>query len=156
MPNYLITCIHLLAGITLIGGLAFVLLVLKPALRGVTPESQRVDILCRAGRRFRTLTWVSVITLILTGAYSMLNESASGRFETTWGVVLLVKLFVFAIAFGLLLIHDFILDPYASFSTSTSNNPRASSKPERAGLIQQAIFVLTLGVLLIASYLTTI
>lgn len=156
MPNYLITWIHLLAVITLIGGLAFVQLVLRPALQGLTPESQRGDMLCRAGRRFRTLAWVSVITLILTGAYSMLNESVSGRFETTWGVVLLVKLFVFAIAFGLLLIHDFILDPYASSSASASKQPYTSSKPDRAGLIQQAILVLTLLVLFIASYLTTI
>ncbi len=156
MPDYLLSWIHLLAVITFIGGLIFTQLVLKPALQALTPTSQQAEVLRRTGRRFRTLAWVSLITLILTGAYSMLNESGAGRIETTWGVVLMLKLFVFAITFGLIIIHDFILDPYASSSGPTG---KTSVQPHNIGwitFIQQAILFLTLAILLIASYLKSI
>lgn len=156
MPDYLLSGIHLLAVITLIGGLIFTQLVLKPALQSLTPTSQQAEVLRRTGRRFRTLAWVSLITLILTGAYSMLNESGSGRIETTWGVILMLKLFVFAITFGLIIVHDFIMDPYAAPSSSTG---KTAAQPHNTGwitLTQQAILVLTLTILLIASYLKSI
>lgn len=156
MPDFVIIWIHLVAVIALVGGLVFVRLVLRPALHGLAPESQQVEVLCRVGRRFRTLTWVSLILLIVTGAYFMLNESGSSRIETTWGVVLMVKLFVFAITFGLLLIHDFILDPYGSAPKSSSQLSNSSLCSIRTSLIQHAILLLTLGILFIACYLKSV
>ena len=145
MPDYLITWIHLAAAIVLIGGLIFSQFVLAPAAR---------EVVRLAGRRFRTVAWVSLIILILTGAYQMLNESGSARIETAWGVVLMLKLFLFAIAFGLLLIHDFIIDPYAPSSRDSA--PSASPPSARADTLQKAVIVFTLVVLLVASYLSKI
>ena len=147
MPDYLLTWIHLAAAIVLIGGLIFSQFVLTPAARNTAADSKSREIVRLAGRRFRTIAWVSLIILILTGAYQMLNESGSARIETAWGVVLMLKLFLFAIAFGLLLIHDFIIDPYTP--------PPASSPtgPARADTLQKAVIVMTLAVLLVASYL---
>ncbi len=156
MPDYLITWIHLAAAIALIGGLIFSQFVLAPAARHVTSDSKAREVVRLAGRRFRTLAWVSLIILILTGAYQMLSESGSARIETTWGVVLMLKLFLFVIAFGLLLIHDFIIDPYASSSKDAS--PASGSPPvsARADTLQKAAIVMTLAVLLVASYLAKI
>lgn len=156
MPDYLITWIHLVAAITLIGGLMFSQLVLTPVARKTPSDLRAGEVLRLAGRRFRTIAWVSLIILILTGAYQMLNESGSARIETVWGVVLMLKLLLFAIAFGLLLIHDFILDPYA---LSSQNIPLPASSPivpARADILQKAVIVLTLAVLLVASYLAKI
>lgn len=155
MPLYVITWLHLVAAIMLIGGLMFLHWVLKPALGKLGQPSQGFEVLRLAGRKFRTLAWVSLITLILTGAYQMLNESGSVRIETTWGVVLMVKLFVFAIAFGLFLIHDFILDPFSSVSNKADKADIDHRSSTQATLIQQAILVLTLAILFIASYLTS-
>lgn len=154
MPDYLITWIHLLAAIVLIGGLIFSQFVLNPSARQEPSDQKSKEVVRLAGRRFRTIAWVCLITLILTGAYQMLNESGSARIETTWGVVLMLKLFLFVIAFGLILIHDFIIDPYAPSSTkaATSSTPVSSS---RADNLQKAIILMTLAVLLVASYLTS-
>ncbi len=156
MPDYLITWIHLVAAITLIGGLLFSQVVLTPVVRKTPSDSKSREIIRLAGRRFRTIAWVSLIILILTGAYQMLNESGSARIETAWGVVLMLKLFLFAIAFGLLLIHDFILDPYALSSQNTPLPASSPIVPARADILQKGVIVLTLAVLLVASYLAKI
>ncbi|MDT7042710.1 DUF2269 family protein [Candidatus Nitronereus thalassa] len=155
MPDYLITWIHLIAATTLIGGLVFVQFVLNPSAHQNPPDPKTKEMVRLAGRRFRTLAWVCLITLILTGSYQMLNESGSARIETEWGVVLMLKLFLFVIAFGLILIHDFILDPHTPPQKKTINPP-AFIPYSRADNLQKAIILMTLAVLLVASYLTTI
>lgn len=156
MPDYLITWLHLAAAIALIGGLLFSQFVLAPAARDTATDSRSREVVRLAGRRFRTIAWVSLIILILTGAYQMLNESGSARIETFWGVVLMLKLFLFAIAFGLLLIHDFIIDPYAPSSQDTPSSASSPTVPARADILQKAVIVMTLAVLLVASYLSQI
>ena len=156
MPDYLITWLHLAAAIALIGGLLFSQFVLTPAARNVASDSKSREIVRLAGRRFRTVAWVSLIILILTGASQMLNESGAARIETAWGVILMLKLFLFVIAFGLLLIHDFIIDPYAPSSQDAQPSALRSTVPARADILQKAAIVVTLAVLLVASYLTEI
>ena len=156
MPDYLITWIHLAAAITLIGGLLFSQLVLTPVVRKTPSDSRAREIVRQSGRRFRTIAWVSLIILILTGAYQMLNESGAARIETIWGVVLMLKLFLFVIAFGLLLIHDFIIDPYALPSKDASPASASPTVSPRADTLQKAAIVMTLAVLLVASYLAEI
>jgi len=155
MPDYLITWIHLIAATTLMGGLIFTQFVLNPSAQQETSDPKAKEIIRLAGRRFRTIAWVCLITLILTGAYQMLNESGSARIETVWGVVLMLKLFLFVIAFGLLLIHDFIIDPHAPPQKQTLH-PVSPVPSSRADNLQKAIILMTLAVLLVASYLTTI
>ena len=154
MPDYLITWIHLAAAIALIGGLMFSQFVLTPVARNTPSDSKAREVVRLSGRRFRTIAWVSLIILILTGAYQMLNESGAARIETTWGVVLMLKLFLFIIAFGLLLIHDFIIDPYAPSSQDASPPASSPTIPARADTLQKAVIVMTLAVLLVASYLS--
>ena len=154
MPDYLITWLHLAAAITLIGGLLFSQLVLTPVARKAPSDLKAGEVLRLSGRRFRTIAWVSLIILILTGAYQMLNESGAARIETTWGVVLMLKLLLFVIAFGLLLIHDFIIDPYALPSKDASPASASPTVSARADTLQKAVIAMTLAVLLVASYLS--
>jgi len=154
MPAYWLTWLHLVAALTLVGGLVFIQFVVKPALQGMKQDGEQADVLRRIGRRFRTLAWVSLITLILTGSNQMLNESGSARIETEWGVILMLKLLVFAIAFGLLLIHDFILDPYAPIQQSGKTRQDLSPYSNKVTLLHNTILMLTFVVLFIAAYLT--
>ena len=156
MPDYLITWLHLAAAVTLIGGLLFSQLVLTPVARKAPSDMKAGAVLRLSGRRFRTIAWVSLIILILTGAYQMLNESGAARIETTWGVVLMLTLLLFAIAFGLLLIHDFIIDPYAPSSQDASPSASSPTVSARADTLQKAVIAITLAVLLVASYLSQI
>ena len=154
MPDYLITWIHLIAAMTLVGGLVFAQFVLNPVAQKESLDQKSKEIIRLAARRFRTIAWVCLITLILTGAYQMLNESGSARIETNWGVVLMFKLLLFAIAFGLILIHDFIIDPHAPPSKNIANPPSLPSF-SLADNLQKSIIFMTLAVLLVASYLAT-
>jgi len=157
MTPFLVMWVHLIAVVTWIGGLLFVPLVLKPALQGLTPESQKAQVLRRVGLRFRTIAWVSLITLILTGAFNMLYEGGSARLESTWGAILMLKLLFVAIAVGLTLVHDFILDPYAISPDNTlqraAPGPVVPSRQTAATRVEQLILALSLLILLIASYL---
>ncbi len=155
MPDYFITWIHLIAAVTLMGGLVFSQFVLNPAAQQDQSDKKSKEVVRLAGRRFRTIAWVCLITLILTGSYQMLNESGSARIETTWGVVLMLKIFLFVITFGLILIHDFIIDPYAPPLKKTTN-PSSPASSSHADNLQKAIILMTFAVLLVASYLTTI
>ena len=154
MLNYLITWIHLIAVVILIGGLIFFQLVLTPVVRNKASDPTAQEVIRLSGQRFRTIAWASLITLILTGAYQLLNESGLARIETVWGVVLMLKLFLFGIAFGLILIHDFIMDPYAPASKPSLNVPASVPASSRANTVQKTILVLTLAILLVASYLS--
>ena len=156
MPIYVIIWIHLIAAVALIGGLIFFNFVLKPALQVKQREREGNEILQNVGRRFRTVTWICLITLILTGAYNMLYEGGSERIETTWGVILMLKLFLFAITFGLILIHDFILDPFSFSSGNPGTSNDVSPYAQQGSLLQHAILLFSLVILLIASYLATI
>ena len=153
MPIFLLMWIHLIAVVTWIGGLLFIPLVLRPALQGLPADSQKAEILRRVGLRFRTIGWVSLITLILTGAFNMLHEGGSARIESMWGAVLMLKLFVVAVAVGLTLVHDFILDPYAPSPGRAPGAPAIPTSTRSVAWVEHAILALSLCILLIAAYL---
>ena len=155
MPLYLITWIHLTAGAVLIGGLLFFTVILKPGMERKNPDGQKDELFKKLGRRFRTVTWICLITLILSGSYTMLYEGGSARIETNWGVFLMLKLFIFAVTFGLVLIHDFVLDPFGSHAQSPNNPSRQIQSARKATFLQHSILLLSLVILLIASYLTS-
>jgi len=154
VPTYLVIWIHLLAVVTWIGGQIFLVLVAWPVLQHEGPPAMAVpDTLRRLGRRFRTVTWVSVIALVITGAFNILNEGGSARIESAWGGVLMLKLFLVALVVGLTLVHDFILDPYAIPSHGAAGGTRPASGSGTARGLQIAILVLNLSILLVAAYL---
>jgi uncharacterized membrane protein len=145
--------IHLLAVVTWIGGQIFLVLIARPVLeQGASPTTAAPDSLRRIGRRFRTVTWVSVITLVMTGAFNILNEGGSARIESAWGGILMLKLLLVALVVGLTLVHDFILDPYAAAPRAAGGTDSASGS-STAHRLQIAILSLSLSILLIAAYL---
>lgn len=146
--------IHLLAVITWIGGQIFLVLIARPVLQQEGSSTVAApDSLRRLGRRFRTVTWVSIITLVITGAFNILNEGGSARIESAWGGVLMLKLFLVVLVVGLTLVHDFILDPYAIPSHGAAGGTRPASESGAARGLQIAILVLSLLILLVAAYL---
>ena len=158
MPAYLVTWIHLLAAMTFLGGWMFVLLALRPSLtegRSKTPSPDGLEMVKKIGNRFKTVGWVSLFTLILTGASQLLDESGSARIESGWGLVMMLKLFVFAIVGGLIFIHDLILDPYGGSGKKKGDDSASLLFSPKVLWVQRGILTLTLGVLLIASYLTS-
>ena len=158
MSAYVVTWIHLVAAMTFLGGWMFVLFAVRPSLtegKAKTPSPDGLEMIKRIGNRFRTVGWVCLVTLILTGASQLLDESGSARIESGWGLVMMLKLFVFAIVGGLIFVHDLILDPYSKAGKKKGEDSSTLLFSAKVVWVQRSILVLTLGVLLIAAYLTS-
>ena len=159
MPAYVVTWVHLLAVITFIGGWMFVQFVVRPSVtgsKGNLPSLETLEIVKKLGQRFKTVGWVSLITLIFTGASQLLDESGSARIETSWGLIMMLKLFVFAIVGGLIFVHDLILDPYGTPSKGKKENSQPLMFSGKVVWVQRTIVMLSLVVLGIAVYLSSL
>jgi len=159
MPAYVVTWIHLLAAITFIGGWMFVQLVVRPSLtegKAKVPSMEALEMAKKFGQRFKMVGWVSLMALVFTGASQLLDESGSARIETGWGLIMMLKLFVFAIVGGLIFVHDLILDPYGVSAKSKKTEMEPFLFSGKVVWVQRAILSLSLAVLFIAAYLTSI
>ena len=159
MPAYVVTWIHLLAAITFIGGWMFVQLVVRPSLtegKARVPSMEALEMVKKVGQRFKMVGWVSLMALVFTGASQLLDESGSARIETSWGLIMMLKLFVFAIVGGLIFVHDLILDPYGVSAKSKKTETEPLLFSGKVVWVQRAILSLSLAVLFIAAYLTSI
>ena len=91
MDEYMTTLriIHVLAAIVWVGGTAFMVLFLQPALRTVAPEVQRPVMLATGPRAVAGLVASAAIVLI-TGILMVLEVLGTGEldrlFNTKWGV----------------------------------------------------------------------
>ena len=141
----LILWIHLIAAIAWIGGTLFLWLVLRPALKRLLSPSQGFDILNDVSGRFRTVRWISLVTLLVTGLVNLLYEGGSARLESDWGAGLMVKLLFVAIVMGLSGINDYILP-----STGTAS---AASPRRLQDWLTSLILILGLFIVFIAVYL---
>jgi len=159
MPAYVVTWIHLVAVITFIGGWLFFQLAVRPSLlegKTKTPSKEAMEMAQKIGQRFKTVGWVSLMVLIFTGASQLLDESGSARIETSWGLIMMLKLFVFAIVGGLIFVHDLILDPYGAIGKSQGAEAPPLLFAGKVVWVQRSILLLSLVVLGIAVYLTSL
>ena len=159
MPAYVVTWVHLLAVITFIGGWLFFQLAVRPSLlegKAKSPTKEAMEMARKMGQRFKTVGWVSLMVLIFTGSSQLLDESGSARIETSWGLIMMFKLFIFAIVGGLIFVHDLILDPYGAIGKSQQTEPSPLLFAGKVVWVQRAILLLSLVVLGIAVYLTSL
>ena len=159
MPAYVVTWIHLLAAITFIGGWMFYQFAVKPSLlegKAKMPSKEALEMAKKIGQRFKTVGWVSLMVLVFTGASQLLDESGSARIETSWGLIMMLKLFVFAIVGGLIFVHDLILDPYGAIGKSQREETQPLLFAGKVVWVQRFIVALSLVVLGIAVYLSSL
>lgn len=91
--------------------MAFLGVVLRPSARQGLSPGESFQFLDRIQMRFKTVRWLSLAVLLITGFFNLLRESGSGRLESSWGGILLIKLFLVAVAVGLTALQDFMLVP---------------------------------------------
>jgi putative copper export protein len=95
--------IHLMAAVTAMGGLAFLLLVLMPSLRILNP-GQSSTLLQAMANRFRWVIWSAFALLLVSGLYGVRQyywESAWGRSWEFLTVKIILALVLFGIVLGL-------------------------------------------------------
>ncbi|MGH9433231.1 MAG: hypothetical protein ACRD3T_17005 [Terriglobia bacterium] len=80
MLSTIMQWIHLSAAVVGVGGVAFLVVILFPAVRQAEP-AQREALVRSVLKRFRWATWTVIVLLILSGVYNM-----SLVWEAPWGV----------------------------------------------------------------------
>lgn len=114
--------LHVLAALIWLGGMFFLGLVGAPVLRGVEPPSLRQKLFHELGLRFRTVGWVCIAVLVLTGVVNLAYRGwlqwegvlASAAFWRSGpGTAFGIKLAAVVVMLGLSAIHDFHLGPAA-------------------------------------------
>ncbi|MBI3620803.1 MAG: CopD family protein [Nitrospirae bacterium] len=115
--------IHLVGAIAFIGGTMFYFAVYRPAAALLPPRPDQAAFTTKIEQRFRTVRWLSIVALLLTGFFNLLYEGGSARIASTYGGVLMLKLFLVLVLIALTGIHDFIL------ATPGGIPGRGSAKP---------------------------
>ncbi|HEY7535546.1 MAG TPA: DUF4149 domain-containing protein [Thermodesulfobacteriota bacterium] len=127
----LVVLIHLLAAILWLGGMFFIAIVIVPVLRRLEPPQIRIEVLSTTARRFRIVSWIALLVLVVTGALNSINRgitlniiSTGVIFSTHFGKVLTLKVVVVLFMLVLSSIHDFLLGPRLTelISSSKSNS----------------------------------
>jgi uncharacterized membrane protein len=104
--------IHILAVAFWLGGSIFLAVALLPALRKSLDPDRRVLLIAQVGRRFSRITWLLMGALAATGWVNLWSMGFRPEdFATSRGVILLVKLILFALILTLRAVHDFRLGP---------------------------------------------
>lgn len=124
MPSlyYVNVTIHVLAAMLWLGGMFFLGVVGAPALRAVEPPALRQRLFQELGVRFRTVGWIAITVLVLTGLVNLHYRGwlhwngvlASPAFwKTSVGTALAVKLLSVVVMLAVSAVHDFVLGPLA-------------------------------------------
>lgn len=150
--------LHVLAAISWIGGMVFLVAVLAPILRNPATRVHAVPIFHAFGARFRLLGWTALVTLVVTGAFNVfvrgfgLSDWLSGRvFAGEWGRALLYKLSFVTVILIVSVVHDFWIGPYAMrVATERPDSPEREKYRKLASWMGRATFVLALVVVAFA------
>ncbi len=150
--------LHILSAITWIGGMLFLTLVVVPVTRAELFRPLSAKLLHFSGVRFRTIGWICLITLVLTG---LLNLHFRGvHWADAWnpafwrsyfGHILLIKISMVAIILIISALHDFWIGPGAT-EMMQQQNPPAKLKTFRraASWIGRINLILALSVVFLA------
>jgi copper resistance protein D len=141
MPTayYVTVTLHVLAALIWLGGLFFFGLVGAPALRRIEPPSLRQELFNVLGTRFRTVAWICIAILIITGLGNLQFRgwtsalSNPGFWSTATGMALGTKLGSVAVMIVISAIHDFAVGPASS--RLTPGTPEATAARRRASVL---------------------
>lgn len=111
--------LHVLAALMWLGGMFFFALVGAPVLRTIASDTLRAELFTKLGERFRTVGWISIAVLLVTGVLNLhfrgvLTGEVLGSSEfwsTPFGSALMWKLGAAGLMLAVQGVHDFHLGP---------------------------------------------
>lgn len=115
--------LHIMAAVFWLGGMLFLAAVVVPGLARLEEPNLRRAVLGDVGRRFRTLGWLALAILVVTGfanavfRWTLDNLTRPGFWSSDAGQLLGLKL---ALVLGMVLlsvVHDFVLGPRMTSGT---------------------------------------
>jgi uncharacterized membrane protein len=148
--------IHVLAALLWLGGVFFLAVVGAPVLRKVEPAELRAQLFRRLGVRFRSLGWLAIGVLLVTGVLNvhfrgLLSATvlANGAFwKTPYGYWLAWKLAAVTLMVLVQAWHDFSVGPAAS--RLVPGSPAMLAMRRRAAMLARLSAILGLIVVIAA------
>lgn len=113
---------HVLAALVWLGGMFFLGLVGAPVFRAIESPTLRQQLFQTLGLRFRTVGWVSITLLLVTGVLNLHFRGllhwggvlgSASFWNSGMGRVLAVKLVAVTIMVVVSAVHDFVIGPAA-------------------------------------------
>lgn len=146
----------MLAALLWLGGMFFFALVGAPVIRKVQSAELRTQLFRQLGEQFRVIGWISIATLLVTGALNLhfrgfLSHSvltSDSFWQTRFGVALMWKLVAVTMMLIVQAIHDFSVGPAAS--RAQPGTPDAIALRKRASLLGRASALIGIVVVLAA------
>lgn len=142
--------LHIMAAAVWIGGMVFLVLVLLPVVRRRMHEGTAPGLIHWTGLRFRTVGWVCMGFLVLSGILNLALRGIGwshlwdgGLWRSAFGRILGIKLLLVSAILLLGAGHDFIIGPRA-----TARWQAHPSSPEARRLRRQAAWLGRLSLLL--------
>jgi uncharacterized membrane protein len=131
--------IHVLSAITWVGGMLFIALVLVPTARAFDDGGLRTRLLQESGYRFRTIGWIALALLVVTGLLNLwFQPFLAPQFHWKLGFVVLALI--------LSALHDWVLGPRAALpGADPSVRLRASWIARVNVVVALAVVLLGLG-----------
>jgi copper resistance protein D len=153
---YVNVTLHVLAAMLWLGGMFFLGVVGAPALRAIEQPALRQRLFQQLGVRFRSVGWVAIVVLVLTGLVNLHYRGwlhwdgvfASAAFwRTGVGTALAIKLASVTVMIIVSAVHDFALGPLAG--RVEPGSPQAIAFRRRAALLARVNALL--GVVVVAA-----
>lgn len=149
--------LHILAAVTWLGGMLFLVLVVVPWLRR-GDRAQAGYLMRETGLRFRTVGWVSFAVLLVTGSVNLWLRGVrfSHFVDPSWlaspfGRAVSWKLGLFAVVLAISVVHDFVHGPRATEVVQRDPaSPEAEALRKRASLLGRANLLLGLAIVWLA------
>jgi copper resistance protein D len=132
----LVRFVHLAAALTWIGGMLFVALVLVPITRRLDDATLRRRLMHDTGVRFRTVGWVAIGVLVVTGLVNIWLRPELLTLARFW-----VKIALVGLAIALSVLHDFVLGPRAGRPDASAALRPAASWIARVNLLLVLVVV---------------
>jgi putative copper resistance protein D len=154
----LIVWLHLVAASIWVGGSVFIGVILSPMLNTITRTvEERIVLLIKIGRRFSYIAIPSFGILILTGIYNSkaLLFEPSMLYQTSYGVILLIKIILVVATLIAYIIHVKIINSETETRIVTGNASKAYIQSIRSKIIflGRTIVILSIMILLLAAFL---
>ena len=111
LTNLILVWVHLTAATFWIGGMLFLSLVAVPLLKKDPDPSSAQRGFINLARRFRTLVWMALALLVITGAILLPNHVDLSVSIAEWPSVVLIKLLMVFLLVVASLAHDKFLAP---------------------------------------------
>lgn len=108
LEQAIITWIHLTCSAIWVGGSLFIAIVFAPILKTMMPSMEdRLQTMIKVGRRFNKIAIPALLILIVTGVWNSHNllSRPDLLLSTSYGVILVIKMFAVAALLGSFAVH---------------------------------------------------